>query len=99
MILAGLITSNIKIFDAHIHSAFNTLCYKTLHTLLGHKRAVQSLTYSQNNKYLASGSTDNTIKIWDANSYKLWHAITGHTRGITCIAYSPDNKFFSLCIK
>src|SRR2546421_434598 len=35
-------------------------------TLKGHTDWVNSIAYSQDGKYLASGSRDRTVKIWDA---------------------------------
>ena len=33
--------------------------------LIGHSSSISSVTISSNNKYIISGSFDNTIKIWD----------------------------------
>ncbi|RPH88674.1 MAG: WD40 repeat domain-containing protein, partial [Chroococcales cyanobacterium metabat2.561] len=37
---------------------------KQLRTLAGHSNVVWSVVYSPDGRYLASGSWDNTIKIW-----------------------------------
>ena len=39
-------------------------------TLTGHSHYVSSVAYSPDGKHIASGSYDNTVKIWDAQSGK-----------------------------
>jgi len=42
------------------------LCHAELLTCLGHTGHVHGMAYSPDGKRLASGSVDNTVKIWDA---------------------------------
>ena len=37
-------------------------------TLTGHSDFVESVAYSPDGKHIVSGSRDNTVKIWDAQS-------------------------------
>ena len=37
-------------------------------TLTGHSNYVTSVAYSPDGKHIVSGSRDNTVKIWDAQS-------------------------------
>ena len=39
-------------------------------TLKGHSREVRSVAYSPDGKHIASGSDDNTVKVWDAQTRK-----------------------------
>jgi WD40 repeat protein len=43
--------------------------------------------------YLASGSYNGTIKIWNAKTGELISTLTGHTRAVISISYSPDGKY------
>ncbi|XP_043475766.1 F-box/WD repeat-containing protein 1A-like [Leptopilina heterotoma] len=43
-----------------------------------------------NEKYIASGSTDTTIKLWNRSTFRIHSTLTGHIRGITCLKYENN---------
>ncbi|EHK46583.1 hypothetical protein TRIATDRAFT_184340, partial [Trichoderma atroviride IMI 206040] len=47
--------------------------------------------YSHDGQYVASGSSDSLIRIWDAKTGKI-HILIGHESGINAIAFSPDGS-------
>ena len=55
-------------------------------------RAVFSVAYSPDGKTLASGSADNTIKLWDVATGKNIITLRGHTNSIDSVTFSPDGK-------
>ncbi|CAE6457339.1 unnamed protein product, partial [Rhizoctonia solani] len=56
----------------------------------GHTNTVTSVAYSPDGKSVASGSRDNTIRIWDAQSPSLiGEPLTGHSDSIYSVSYSP----------
>ena len=59
-------------------------------TLGGHTSSVDSLAYSPDGNTLASGSSDNTIRLWDATTGKHKHTLEGHTDWVLSVAFSPD---------
>ncbi|KAJ5739724.1 hypothetical protein N7533_012508 [Penicillium manginii] len=59
-------------------------------TLQGHGEGVNSIAWSQDGLYVASGSTDKTVKLWDTSTGQCISSIYGHEEGITSIAWSPD---------
>jgi len=61
-------------------------------TLLGHTAWVMSVAYNTAGTQLASGSWDNTIKIWDmSNGGELLQTLTGHTEAVNSVVYNEDS--------
>ncbi len=63
---------------------------QTLHLVWqAHTDLVLSLAFSPDERMLASGSLDGSIKLWDVESCALlWSG--WHTKGSTCLAFAPD---------
>src|SRR5207248_3233592 len=61
-------------------------------TLTGHTDSVFCVAFSPDGKALASGSGDNTIRLWDVAGGKEKATLKGHTAAVTSVAYSPDGK-------
>jgi WD40 repeat protein len=54
--------------------------------------AVSSVAFSPDVKRLVSGSSDKTLKVWDAQTGQESLSLKGHTGSVTSLAYSPDGK-------
>ncbi|MCS6807020.1 MAG: right-handed parallel beta-helix repeat-containing protein [Blastocatellia bacterium] len=61
-------------------------------TLSGHTDWVNSVAFSPGTKLLASGSGDQTIRVWDVGTGNLVRTLSGHTAWVSSIAFSPDGK-------
>ncbi|NER34320.1 MAG: protein kinase [Oscillatoria sp. SIO1A7] len=61
-------------------------------TLQDHISLVVSLAISPDGRTIASGSADETIKIWDAKSGELINTLPGHEKSVYSLAISPDGK-------
>ena len=66
--------------------------FQHLKTLKGHIKAVYSVAYSPDGTKIISGSYDNTIKIWDANTGQCLKTLKGHSSNVKSIAFSPDGS-------
>jgi WD40 repeat protein len=61
-------------------------------TLKGHTDSVDSVAFSPDGKRLASGSVDQMLKVWDAQTGQQTLTLKGHTRAVSSVAFSPDGK-------
>ncbi len=59
--------------------------------LAGHSGTVWSIAYSPDGTTIATGSGDNTVRLWDAATGQPHGApLTGHTSYVGSVAYTPD---------
>ncbi|WP_088243040.1 serine/threonine-protein kinase [Calothrix rhizosoleniae] len=73
--------------------------WQCVHTLKGHASMVHTVAISPNGEIFASGSSDNTVKLWQLKNRKLlrklggWFA--GHSSMIHSLAFSPNGKILA----
>lgn len=56
----------------------------------GHTKSVFSVAFVHG-EILASGSGDNTIKIWNITDGQLIRTLNGHNRPVNCVALGGGN--------
>src|SRR5258707_4600847 len=61
-------------------------------TLRGHTLALASVAYSPNGKFIATGSYDDTAKMWDAASGRELATMPEEGGRVRAVAFSPDGK-------
>ncbi|KAH7112659.1 hypothetical protein EDB81DRAFT_922603, partial [Dactylonectria macrodidyma] len=66
-----------------------------LQTLEGHGHWVISVAFSANGQWIASGSWDKTVKIWDAGMGACVRTLEGHSDSVLSIAFSADSQWIA----
>ena len=56
---------------------------------------IESIAYSPNGRFIASGSLDNTVRIWDVEKKAPVHAFKGHEDYVSSVAFSPNGRFIA----
>eukprot|EP01116_Phalansterium_solitarium_P022086 TRINITY_DN7167_c0_g1_i1.p1 TRINITY_DN7167_c0_g1~~TRINITY_DN7167_c0_g1_i1.p1 ORF type:complete len:528 (+),score=145.38 TRINITY_DN7167_c0_g1_i1:136-1719(+) len=54
---------------------------------------IRSVCFSPDNRYLAAGAEDKTVKVWDIENRRLLHTFHGHELDIYSLDWSRDGAF------
>lgn len=57
-----------------------------------HSDLIQDIAVSPTDRYIASGSDDCTVKIWDSNTGGLLYTLYGHSKSVRKISWAYDEK-------
>ncbi|CAM5673494.1 hypothetical protein SAVIM338S_07098 [Streptomyces avidinii] len=60
--------------------------------LFGHEAEVTAVAFSPDGRTLATGSADNTVRLWDPETGKLRSTLEGPTSVVYSVAFSPDGR-------
>jgi WD40 repeat protein len=61
----------------------------------GHENGITTIKFSPNGQFLASGSDDMTIKIWETQTWENIHTLKAHTNSVDAITFSNDSSLFA----
>ena len=62
-------------------------------TLMGHLGPVRSVAISPDLKYIASGSEDNSIKLWNLQEKIEEYAFIGHSKTVNSVVFSSNSRY------
>ena len=71
---------------------FPTYCFIRL---IGHSSIVNTVAFSPNGIYLASGSDDRTIAVWSVYSGDCVKTLQGHSQPVITVVFSPDGEYLA----
>ncbi|EMD36926.1 hypothetical protein CERSUDRAFT_155292 [Gelatoporia subvermispora B] len=83
---------NIPVFHARgIGRRRNNVLY-----IKGHTNSVRSVAFSPNGAFIASGSDDRTVQMWNAQTgEEVTKPFVGHTDDVNAVAFSPDGAYIA----
>ena len=61
----------------------------------GHNKVVTAVVFSPDGRWVASGSFDDTIKIWDFETGRELRSFIGHSGAVKALACSTDGKWLA----
>jgi serine/threonine protein kinase len=67
----------------------------SLYSYRGHTQPVTGIAWSPDGKYIASGSDDRTVQVWDAANGEHLLTYRGHSFWVNAVAWSPDGKYIA----
>lgn len=76
----------IQIFNYQQKEPFYQMIFK------GHDKYVNAIALSPNEKWLLTGSTDHSLRVWDLTGKEILK-LTGHTGSIEAVGFSPDGTY------
>jgi WD40 repeat protein len=56
--------------------------------------SVNTISFSPDGRYLVSGSSDKTVKIWNVGLQREVATLKGHLLKVNSVAFSPEGNYF-----
>ncbi|CAD8161713.1 unnamed protein product [Paramecium pentaurelia] len=90
--------SGIKINGALLlNCQWKNLKIKELNIFHGHTSYVNSVCFSPDGNTLASGSVDQSIRLWDVQTGQQKAKLDGHNQSVNSVCFSPDGNELASC--
>ena len=61
----------------------------------GHTKSIASIALSPDGRLLATGSADETVKIWEVETGRALQTLQGHSQAVTDVAFSADGRLLA----
>ena len=78
--------------NCSIYKVWDIAARTIKHVFSGHEQDIYSLDYSGNGRFIASGSGDKTVRLWDVFDGHLVYTLTIED-GVTTVAMSPEGRY------
>jgi katanin p80 WD40 repeat-containing subunit B1 len=62
-------------------------------TLTGHRSSCLSIEFHPFGDFVATGSLDTNLKVWDLRRKDCIQTYKGHSKGVTHVGISPDGRW------
>ena len=81
--------------DADLLQVWDIASGRVLHELIGHTDSIACVAYSSDGNYIASGSRDNSVRVWNAiDATCVAHRL--HRLTVRCVAFSGADLLYSM---
>jgi serine/threonine protein kinase len=84
------VSNTVRDTQQQTDSSLGTWALKS--TLTGHTEEVVAVAFSPDEKTIASGSVDRSVRLWDAETGTLKKTITDHSDSVSSVVFSGDSK-------
>lgn len=85
----------LAIGSSHPDILLYDLTTEQMQMLTGHQQSITAVTFSPDQRFLASSSQDHTVRLWEmatGNSIQVWHA---HRATVHTVDFSPDGTWLA----
>ncbi len=90
------VTSDTKQNDLLASEIANTVrLVEILPVFKEHTKEVNCVAFSRDGCWIASGSDDNTVRLWDIVNRKPEYILQGHTDQVNSVAFSPNDQWLA----
>ncbi len=86
VLASGLVVAGLLLLVALGLAWFNTTTFQ---------RGIHAVAFSPDGRWLASGSVDHAIKLWDVTLRREVRTLTGHTELVFTVTFSPDGHWLA----